>query len=139
METTINNEFVDYQTALRLKAAGFDEPCEYYYTKEDAPEYCVWLTCSAKFPHDYNQERDWNEPKPICSAPHLWQAQKWLREKKNIEVNAFWCFEDNSWVGFLCPMNMPAMESEPNVYNSYEEALSKSINAALDLIKPEKK
>lgn len=74
-------DYVSFKTALALKETGFDRPCQYYYTKEDAPDGHVWCMTSEDAPIDYN--------KTIyakCSMPALWQAQKWLREVKNIDV-----------------------------------------------------
>lgn len=85
METT---DYCSYELSKALKVAGFDEPCYFYYTKEDAPDGHVWLTGSANgSPHNYNQTREWNPPAPRCSAPTLCQAQKWLREKNGIAIN----------------------------------------------------
>nr|DAQ74126.1 MAG TPA: hypothetical protein [Caudoviricetes sp.] len=38
MET---NDYCDYKLSLALKACGFDEPCQMYYTHEDAPDGAV--------------------------------------------------------------------------------------------------
>lgn len=76
-------DYVSFDTALALKKAGFNYSCRYYYTKEDAPDMCVWRTTS-----EYNQTNYNNEVYGkyiLCSAPTLWQAQKWLREAKNME------------------------------------------------------
>lgn len=85
METS---DYVSYDLALKLKACGFDEPCDHYYTHEDAPDGTVWLTGDPRFPQDYNSlQDDCPFAKPICSAPHIYHAQKWLREKWGIAIN----------------------------------------------------
>lgn len=85
METT---DYCDYELAKKLNACGFDEPCDHYYTHEDAPDGAVWLTGDPRTPRNYNGQQDGCPfAKPICSAPTLWQAQKWLREKKGVAIN----------------------------------------------------
>ena len=39
-----DKDFVPFETAKRLKTAGFDELCNYYYTSEDTPKEHIWLT-----------------------------------------------------------------------------------------------
>lgn len=72
METT---DYCSYELSKALKAAGFDAPCELYYTHEDAPDGAVWLTGDPRTPRSYNVQQDGCPfAKPICSAPTLWQA-----------------------------------------------------------------
>lgn len=37
-----NEEYVTYEQAKVLKAAGFDYECDYHFSKEDAPGGLVW-------------------------------------------------------------------------------------------------
>ena len=78
-----NEDFVSYDLAMRLKQAGFDRSCSHYYTKENTTDDYVWITTSAFTSEDWNSGKN-DEPdflKPLCSAPTLAQAQKWLRER----------------------------------------------------------
>lgn len=138
-----NTDYVSYELALKLKECGFDKHTRavWHFDGEDfnfIPDYGATFVHPRDIPH-------WNEPNAwgthICSAPCLWEAQKWLRDEKRIEVNAFWCFSDEKWQGYYCPMNLPSLESEPNdeMYDSYEEALGSAISAALELIGKEEK
>ena len=131
-----NEDFVSYKSALRLKKLGFHFPCLFYYVKEDAPEGCVWITTSTITPEDWNSDKE-NEPvflQPVCSAPNLAQAQKWLREKKGIyvypEINML-----KKW--FAKAVDMSKNEDliwDDTMFDSYESALSAGIEAALKLI-----
>ena len=69
METT---DYVSYELAVKLKAAGFDEPCAAFYEHIDGKMY---------FSVDGNE--DWNSGVDY-SAPLLYHAQKWLRENEKI-------------------------------------------------------
>lgn len=77
----MNEDYVSYELAVKLKAAGFDEPCDHYWYKV--------YTDSAKMEmrqasaDDYNND-GWSVPH--CSAPHIYHAQKWLREKHHISI-----------------------------------------------------
>lgn len=131
-----NEDYVSYEIAKRLKALGFDYPCYFYYTEEDAPDGCVWHTTSEEAPIDYNRSIYAG-----CSMPTLAQAQKWLREKKqwHVEVcingcrNMFgvelWEMKANGDAFRLQHEDGHAM-----LYDTYESALSAGIEAALKLI-----
>lgn len=130
-----NDDFVSYGTAMRLKRAGFDLPCYFYYTREDAPGGCVWSTASEEAPIDYNRR-----VYAGCSMPTLAQAQKWLREEKGIAVNIqaapmnhkLWYSADIYSLEFedvLVDGGFP--------FPTYESALSAGIEAALKLIEGE--
>lgn len=143
MET---NDYCSYKLSLALKKFGFDYPCYFYYTKEDAPGDHVWSTTSEEAPVDYNRS-----VYAGCSMPTLAQAQKWLREKNGIHVDVciysdcstdadgkvcdrwdFWGFELYAVVGGY------RMVDDDGEYDSYEQALSAGIEAALKLLDNEK-
>ncbi|WP_286138497.1 hypothetical protein [Duncaniella freteri] len=138
MNTT---DYVSYPIALALKKAGFDEPCDHYYTpeiySEKYIEYPMLLWEKTAINSNdiiYEGER--------FSAPTLWQAQKWLREKERLIVLVDyilitkdaanrWYFSVSNTYG-LCNTN-----KDYERYKSYESALSAGIEAALELIKKE--
>lgn len=137
METT---DYVSYPVALALKKAGFNEPCEAFYEHIDGK---MWLSVDGK--------EDWNSGVDY-SAPTLWQAQKWLREKKDIVVVAepdwdeeiqclsdyltgkwyFSVWKDNNRIH--CNFNPNIGEEKIWMFDTYEQALSAGIAAALELI-----
>ena len=141
METT---DYCSYELSKALKAAGFDEPCDHYYTKEDAPNEAAWIVPTTHG-ENFNAKSDrWFR----CSAPTLAHAQKWLREKWGMHVDAcvfsdystdadgnvcdrwdFWGFDLYAVVGG------EKMIDGDGEYDSYEQALSAGISAALELIK----
>lgn len=141
METT---DYCSYKFSKALKECGFNELTNSFYDEASVRqgEFEVVPTY-AKF----------NEvcKTPGCecvSAPTLWHAQKWLREKWGIHVDVcpysdystdadgnvcdrwdFWGFDLYAVVGG------EKMVDDDGEYDSYEQALSEGISATLDLIK----
>lgn len=115
--------FVTFDQAQALKRLGFDWECrDYYY--EDETQLCLV--------HSTYKNR--NKEADVCSAPTLCHAQKWLREVKNIEVNAFFDYENDKWRWYLSEIpSLPydTMLKKELVYDTYEAALSAGITAAL--------
>lgn len=130
--TAMNTEdYVSYPIAKQLKAAGFDEPCDCYwykvYTDSDEMEMRQGKTM------DYNND-GWFVPH--CSAPTLWQAQKWLRSK-GIEVYVLLAAENDRYEWSIYDRNVRDNLDSSRVddYKTYEQALSAGIARALELIK----
>lgn len=141
METS---DYVSYDLALKLKACGFDEPCDFYYTREYAPEGHVWSTTSEEAPIGYNKS-----VYAGCSMPTLAQAQKWLREVKGIDVLVWNCACGYGWEiskadtqsrgTTLMVYDDNGEDMDSGMWLTYENALSAGITVALELIEQEKK
>lgn len=138
-----NEDYVSYELALALKKCGFAEPCDHYYTKEDAPDGAVWFTGDPRDPQDYNHlQDDCPFAKPICSAPHIYHAQKWLREKMGIAINVI--AHDGGKYEYDIVFLPNAIETD-NIPDrspwcrTYEEALSEGIESVVELIEQENK
>lgn len=138
METT---DYCSYELSKALKAAGFDEPCDCYHNGHGNLN---------RYADTDRINRNTNgHHTPSCSAPHIYHAQKWLREKKRIAINVdahdgdFYTWEavflSNAAQDVLIEASLSAKFS-PYVekHGSYESALSAGISAALELIKQEK-
>lgn len=146
-------DYVSYELAKKLKSAGFDEPCDHFYEHSWDPTkarisasgvYGEWNNIDA-FKHNFNAIDD-NRHKqsliPYCSAPTLWQAQKWLREKKKIDVLVYNCACGYLWevskatngTGLIL-FDEKGDDENSGCWTSYEAALSAGITAALELIK----
>lgn len=124
-----NDDFVSYEIAQALKKAGFDYPCYFYYTKQDAPDECVWHTTSEEAPIDYNRS-GYAE----CSMPTLAQAQKWLREVHGISVEPV-CNMVRKWNVNVCEMDEFGEAARSKIgLDTYESALSAGIEVALKLV-----
>ena len=123
-----DTDYVSYPLALALKKHGFDEPCRHHYDIEDAPEGCYWEGCSL-------HKKNHNEDITKFSAPTLWQAQKWLRERKKLHcqvllngVRTMYFWQIRELVG-----NGKHAESK-HQYEIYEDAMNNCVAAALELI-----
>lgn len=94
-------DYCSYELAKKLKACGFDEPCDKwiasksfsYYDEDECCDHNAvirkgWLI-SQKQKERYDQEA-----LPYLS---LWHAQKWLREKKKIDVLVWNCACGYGW------------------------------------------
>ena len=138
-----NEDFCSYDLSLRLKQAGFDRPCCNYYSKENSSDGFVWITTSAFIPEDWNNGRNADHYllTPLCSAPTLAQAQKWLREIHNIHVLPH--LESVNRPQYVCHITQLRKSSERltddvRYFDTYESALSAGIEAALKLIENNK-
>lgn len=137
----MNEDYVSYELALKLKACGFDEPCIAQWACEPNGKPILVGSTAFVFNNAELKGRD-------VTAPLLYHAQKWLREKWGIHVDAciysdcstdadgkvcdkwdFWGFELYAVVGGY------RMIDDDGEYDSYEQALTEGIKSALELIK----
>ena len=68
----------------------------------------------------------------------LYEAQKWLREEKNIEANASFDKMEDGWIAFIQRLDYPDLYGTDvfsTVYNTYESALLVSIKEAVKILK----
>ena len=71
---------------------------------------------------------------------HLYNAQKWLREEKQIEANASFDKMEDGWIAFIQRLDYPDMcgtDVFSTIYNTYESALLVSIKEAVKILKEE--
>lgn len=133
-----NQDYCSYELSKALKAAGFDEPCAKGVKIIPGTEREEWD----------EEECQWCTVQDIEYYPKitLWQAQKWLRERKGIAINVdahdgdFYTWEavflSNASPDVVIEASLSAKFS-PYVekHGSYERALSVGISAVLELIK----
>lgn len=138
-------DYCDYKLSLALKAAGFDEPCDHYYT----PNKAIRIVKDNALAPEITNNRFLDEiADGCCTAVSLWQAQKWLREKWGIHVDVCIysdystdadgrkCDEWRYWASNIMLVETAQTIVEVDeVCDSYEQALSAGISAALELIK----
>ena len=120
----MNEDFVTYEQAVKLKDLGFDYRTNTYY----------WLSKTDFYWSDLN---NWNQSPDYTSAPTLAQATKWLREK-NIEVISYYDYITKTWIFEVCEMGEPhscGYHSDDFDLNkpTYEEAISAGIDKALEI------
>lgn len=118
----MNEDFVTFEQAVKLKELGFDWECISKYNEEHKFVIC------AKF-RDNNQS-DWD-----ISAPTLSQAQKWLREVKGIDVH--YDYGRNKWTYYWGRRWSQALYEEE--YDTPIDALSAGIDKVLEYLKGNEK
>ena len=132
----MKEDYCPYSLALKLKRAGFDEPCDHYWYKAYSNSGEMKMRQASA--DDYNND-DWNVPH--CSAPHIYYAQKWLREKKGIDVLVYNCSCGYIWevskagngTGLIM-YNDNGDDKDSGCWTTYEGAISAGLNSALDLL-----
>ena len=134
-------DFVTYEQALALKKLGFDEECYQFY--DCVGDLCDNHRLSSKemeiiTSSNFCMSHNLGVIEENCDAPTLAQAQKWLREKKDIIVLSI-CNLDyengHSWYWFVDKIF--AVEDLEHSYKTYEEALSAGITECLKLLEKE--
>lgn len=135
-----DEDYVSYELALKLKACGFDEPCDYGYSVKMRLEPEVSFgepkMVHSKAPKNYNDNRKGIEKGlSFCSAPLLYQAQKWLREKKHLSVEPYANIVANFNYNIADLESFADYKGQGIGYESYERALVAGISASLELIK----
>ena len=121
-------DYVDFKTALALKKAGFNEPCDHYYNGHGNLN---------RYADTDRINRNTNgHHTPSCSAPTLAHAQKWLREKKGffVEVTSEALHDWDYLILELDEDVNAGLAIGKEIYESYEQALSAGISASLQLI-----
>lgn len=140
-------DFVSYEQAVKLHECGFDWKCLSYYTNDYTNDNPEDITREVKLHHNWTSPYNHNRVVGRISAPTLWQAQKWLREELGIHIGVtpysdystdadgkvcdrwdFWGFDLYVVVGG------ERLTNNDDEYDSYEQALSAGIDAALELI-----
>ncbi len=132
-----NEDYASYELAKKLKECGFAEPCDSYYIKDNAPDGTAWIVPTTDR-EDFNADSDCPFCKPLCSAPTLAQAQKWLREVKGIAINVI--AHDGGAYDYDIVFLPNAVDCDYPIdratfSRTYEEALSEGIESVLELIK----
>ena len=133
-------DYVSYPIALALKKHGFNWKCHYGYSVkmrlEPELSFGEPKMVHSKTPKNYNDNRKGiAKGLEFCSAVPLWQAHKWLRDKKHYYVALIY-FDKYTWSTIVYDMDNDNKYKVINcLYSSYEEALSAGITECLKLIK----
>lgn len=128
-------DYCDYKLSLALKDAGFYEPCIAQWACEPDGKPFLMGSTAFVFRNAELKGRD-------VAAPLLYHAQKWLREKKKIDVLVQNCACGYLWevskaengTGLIL-FDDKGDDENSGCWTSYERCLSAGISAALDLIK----
>ena len=137
-----NKDYCDYETCVALKELGYVGSSRYYYTQRDH-----------KFHYDaYNKFYTVRTADAMgyVLAIRLYEAQKWLREVKDIHIEVYACaggyiyelckaYKPNSFSGgttIYTPNDVDNPKlNDAGRYETYEEALSEGIKEAVKTLK----
>ena len=122
----MNDDYVSYETALKLKEKGFNVPVRTFYN----PKYRGEKVCDGTALINYNA--DPKDGSKLCSAPTLQMAMKWLRKVHGLFINLFIYEYGEGKVGFEIE-KIPSAETvkEDYEYATYEEAAEAAIKYCL--------
>ena len=126
-------DYCDYETCVALKELGCIGQGRHYYDLDKDPKELrhfgiqVLTTRSA-------------EALNFVLAIHLYDAQKWLREEKNLNVNVR-AFVKDGWYYTIqyCDGNplISLLSVTDDLHKTYEEALLEGIKEAIKILKEE--
>lgn len=123
-----NEDYVSYELALKLKACGFDEPCIAQWSCEPDGKPMLLGSTAFVFSNAELKGRD-------VTAPLLYHAQKWLREKHRISIRVSYIAYHKVWFADWLNLDSGEFDDTDATFATYEEALSDSIETVLELIK----
>jgi hypothetical protein len=142
----MNNEFVSYEIALKLKELGFDEPCFTYYYE---------LTSNLRTHLGVDINNAWtysgNKKLGFTLAPLYQQVFRWFREKYNISYSIDWMsrsseFYNGYYVHFrgindnkinqenFIVLNDELPSKGYKVYKTYEEAELACLKKLIEIV-----
>lgn len=144
----MREDVCSYELSFALKKAGFDEPCDHYYAYDEKSKIKHLLISASPSEWDWNYSELPEFVHPECSAPHIYHAQKWLRNKYGLHVTVCPCMDSASdadgqvcdeWqFWFFDVMQVSTarfLVDGEGRFDSYEQALSEGIKSALELTK----
>ena len=138
-------DYCDYDTCVALKELGYKVPTSAYYMPNSNQLIFVSNPYRGGYVIDCFYSHN-SFPKDVVTsnfidAPTMWKAQKWLREEKKIEVNAFYDNTDACWRFYIVEIDSPDLSgiyAYKDAYMTYEEALLEGIKETIKLLKEEK-
>lgn len=127
----MNEDYCSYELSKALKACGFDEPCIAQWACEPDGKPMLLGSTVFVFRNAELKGRD-------VTAPLLYQAQKWLREKRDLCVTVYAQPYNGLpyYTGYILYEGdeTEVFDKDGHWFGDYEEALSETLSAALDLL-----
>jgi hypothetical protein len=133
----MNNEFVSYEIALKLKELGFDEPCFTYY-------YELNSNLRTHLVVDINNAWTYlgNTNFGFTLAPLYQQVFKWLRNKYDIDISIntiYYKYNENISKKYRVVIDNETVFKYLGFYDTYEEAQKECILDLISIIKNQNK
>ena len=136
-------DYCDYETCVALKELGYKVPTSAYYMPNNNQLIFVSNPCRGGYVIDCFHSHN-SFPKDVMTsnyidAPTMWEAQKWLREEKKIDVFVRAGIPENRvrhyYAEVFTSNDFIIVGSYVGVHDSYEEALSEGIKEAIKILK----
>jgi hypothetical protein len=128
----MENLFISYSQAVKLKELGFDEPCIKIQFDETQYEFKInkGKNYTNTIVQDMANQNDW------VTVPLKQQAFNWFRDKHELVVNWLYDQHDNygSYIG-VSIKNVHFEETIVGVYKIHEEAESACIDKLIEILK----
>jgi hypothetical protein len=135
-------DYCDYDTCVALKKLGFSEKCPTYYDIEDNVGLLYntqWALDNTPYQFtDCLESHNAYEDNSYVDAPTMWEAQKWLREEKNIIVEVFVDDDSDTPITYNIYKDGKCVYHHHGKYWSvkgWSEALSEGIKEAVKILK----
>jgi hypothetical protein len=133
----MNNEFVSYEIALKLKELGYNEPCLTYYYE---------LTSNLRTHLAIDIRNAWtysgNKKLGFTLAPLYQQVFKWLRNKYdiNFSINTIYSkYNENTSKKYSGVIDNKTVFTNVGFYDTYEEAELAGLQKMIEIIENQKK
>ena len=132
-------DYCDYETCVALKELGDKTPASAYYIPNNETLYFVSNPYRGGYVIDcfcsHNSLREDVMTHDFIDAPTMWEAQKWLREEKDIYIEIL--FQPATWTCKIYNLKKYEYIKGYTFFISYEEALSEGIKGAVKILKEE--
>jgi len=132
----MNNEFVSYEIALKLKELGYNEPCLTYYYE---------LTSNLRTHLAIDIRNAWtysgNKKLGFTLAPLYQQVFRWFRNKYGIDFNIntiYSRYNENTSKKYSGVIDNKTVFTNVGFYDTYEEAQKECILNLISIIKNQK-
>ncbi len=132
-------DYCDYETCVALKKLGYNEKTLAYYTSEGFFHWIRAYIYDVAIP-DLANSSNKKPYKHIIDAMSLYEAQKWLREEKNIIVEVFVDDDSDTPITYNIHKDGECVCHHHGKYWSvkeWEAALSEGIKEAVKILKGE--
>lgn len=131
-------DYASFELAKKLKKYGFVEPCMHSYTQytsdfvyDGDPDHPESHKKGDIHIYDFYNTNDDNE-RTTYSMPHLYEVQRWFRDRGIIANPEFEEREDKrGWTSNSYHIETGVSSYYPKLYKTYEEALQNSCNMSL--------
>lgn len=137
-----NKDYCDYETCVALKELGYKIPTSTYYMPNNETLYFVSNPYRGGYVIDcffsHNSLREDVMTYDFIDAPTMWEAQKFLREEKNIIVEVFVDDDSDTPITYNIYKDGECVCHHHGKYWSvkeWNEALSEGLRQAIKILK----